>query len=250
MNQSPILRALSSIRKSGVRTLLMGGQACVFYGAAEFSRDLDLLILVDAESLARLRSALADLKAEPIAVPTLDAAHLKRGHAVHFRCRREDVAGLRVDLMSSLRGVDPFEDLWGRRTVIEAAGELVDVLAIEDLVTAKKTQRDKDWPMIRRLVEQDYFGSESRQAQERIEFWLRELRTPELLIEAASANPETAGRISAERPALRAALRKDRPRVVRALDEEEHEERQKDRSYWEPLRRELEEFRRQRRESQ
>jgi hypothetical protein len=25
-----------------VRYLLMGGQACVFYGAAEFSRDLDL----------------------------------------------------------------------------------------------------------------------------------------------------------------------------------------------------------------
>jgi hypothetical protein len=228
----------------------MGGQACVFYGAAEFSRDLDLLILVDAESLSRLRAALADLKAEPIAVPTLDAAHLKRGHAVHFRCWREDVAGLRVDLMSSLRGVDPFEDLWGRRTIIEAAGELVDVLAIEDLVTAKKTQRDKDWPMIRRLVEQDYFGSESRHAPQRSEFWLRELRTPELLIEAASANPETAGRISAERPAVRAALGKDLSRVGQALDEEEHEERRKDRSYWEPLKRELEEFRRQRRESQ
>jgi len=25
--------------------------------------------------------------------------------------------------------------------------------AIEDLVKAKKTQRDKDWPMIRRLIE-------------------------------------------------------------------------------------------------
>jgi hypothetical protein len=30
-----------------VRALLMGGQACVFYGAAEFSRDTDLLILAD-----------------------------------------------------------------------------------------------------------------------------------------------------------------------------------------------------------
>ena len=28
-----------------VRALPMGGQACVFYGAAEFSRDTDLLIL-------------------------------------------------------------------------------------------------------------------------------------------------------------------------------------------------------------
>jgi hypothetical protein len=34
----------------------MGGQACVFYGAAEFSRDLDLLILSDADNLSRIRA--------------------------------------------------------------------------------------------------------------------------------------------------------------------------------------------------
>ena len=39
MSLSPIRKALSSIRKSGVKTLLMGGQACVLYGAAEFSRE-------------------------------------------------------------------------------------------------------------------------------------------------------------------------------------------------------------------
>jgi len=35
-----------------VRALLMGGQACVFYGAAEFSRDTDLLLLSDADNLS------------------------------------------------------------------------------------------------------------------------------------------------------------------------------------------------------
>ena len=30
------------MRAHRVRALLMGGQACVFYGAAEFSRDTDL----------------------------------------------------------------------------------------------------------------------------------------------------------------------------------------------------------------
>src|SRR5882762_3454280 len=101
-----------------VRALLMGGQACVFYGAAEFSRDLDLLILADPENLARLRRGLSDLEAKPVAIPELRAEYLQRGHAVHFRCRREDVAGLRIDLMSSLRGVEPFEDLWVRRTTL------------------------------------------------------------------------------------------------------------------------------------
>jgi len=33
---NPIRRVLSSIREHRVRALLMGGQACVLYGAAEF----------------------------------------------------------------------------------------------------------------------------------------------------------------------------------------------------------------------
>jgi len=57
------------MRAHRVRALLMGGQACVFYGAAEFSRDTDFAILADAANLARLRKALAELEAEPIAVP-------------------------------------------------------------------------------------------------------------------------------------------------------------------------------------
>lgn len=36
---NPILRVLSSMRTHRVRSLLMRGQACVWYGAAEFSRD-------------------------------------------------------------------------------------------------------------------------------------------------------------------------------------------------------------------
>ena len=45
----------------------MGGQACVFYGAAEFSRDTDLAVLADASNLSRLRKARAELQADPIA---------------------------------------------------------------------------------------------------------------------------------------------------------------------------------------
>ncbi len=41
MIPNPIRKVLSSMRAHRVRALLMGGQACVFYGAAEFSRDKD-----------------------------------------------------------------------------------------------------------------------------------------------------------------------------------------------------------------
>jgi len=62
------------MRKSGARTLLMGGQACIFYGAAEFSRDLDLLVLADAMNLSYLARALDTLEAEVIAVPPLEVS--------------------------------------------------------------------------------------------------------------------------------------------------------------------------------
>lgn len=56
MIPNPIRRVLSSIERRRVRALLMGGQACVLYGAAEFSRDTDLAILASPANLARLRS--------------------------------------------------------------------------------------------------------------------------------------------------------------------------------------------------
>jgi hypothetical protein len=247
LNRSPILRALSSMRKSGARTLLMGGQACEFYGAAEFSRDLDLLILSDPGNLGRLRAALADLEAEPIAVPPLDEASLAKGHAAHFRCRGADVAGLRIDLMSRYRGGPEFEDLWRRRTTIEVHGEPIDLLALGDLVNAKKTQRDKDWPMIGRLMERSYFEREEKPSREQIEFWLRELRTPELLVELAEAHPDIAHRMESARQAVAAALTREPEGVALALEAEEREERLKDREFWRPLKLELEQLRRERR---
>jgi hypothetical protein len=145
--------------------------------------------------------------------------------------------------MSSLGGVAGFEELWARRTTIEAVGEPIDLLAMEDLVRAKKTQRDKDWPMIRRLVEQSYFGHSTNATPELVRFWLRELRTPELLVEVACAHPELARAEAGFRPAVQAALSERLDDVSEALEAEEREERRKDREYWAPLKRGLEEFR-------
>src|SRR5208282_606772 len=112
---NPIRKVLSSMRAHRVRALLMGGQACVFYGAAEFSRDTDFAILADAANLARLRRALAGLRAEPIAVPPFELKHLRKGHAIHFRCRHPAAWRMRVDVMSKMRGVEAFAKLWKRR---------------------------------------------------------------------------------------------------------------------------------------
>ena len=122
----------------------MGGQACILYGAAEFSRDIDFAILANEENLNQLKAALDELEASVIAVPPFSLDYLERGHAIHFRCRTPEAEGLRVDVMTKLRGVDDFETLWQRRTTIsEDGGMKYQLMSLPDLVKAKKTQRIK-----------------------------------------------------------------------------------------------------------
>lgn len=232
------------MRAHRVRALLMGGQACVFYGAAEFSRDTDLVIVADAANLARLRKALAELHAAPIAVPPFALKYLRRGHAIHFRCQHPEALRMRVDVMSKMRGVDSFDKLWRRRTTIELPdGTKCDLLALPDLVQAKKTQRDKDWPMIRRLVEAHYFQHHAKPNPAQTRFWFLELRTPELLLALAGRQPVIGRRLVSLRPLLSRALTSQRAELERALGVEELAERELDRRYWLPLRSELEKLR-------
>lgn len=121
-----------------------GGQACVLYGAAEFSRDIDVAVLADDRNLDRLRAALAELQAAPVYVPLLSTEALQRGHACHFRANSAEVDGMRIDVMSVMRGCEPFAQLWARRMRLELPGVgRINVLALEDLVRAKQTQRDE-----------------------------------------------------------------------------------------------------------
>jgi hypothetical protein len=232
------------MRVHRVRALLMGGQACVFYGAAEFSRDTDFAILADAANLARLRKALSDLRAEPIAVPPFELKYLRRGHALHFRCQHPEALRMRVDVMSKMRGVEPFAKLWKRRTTIELPdGTKCDLLSLPDLVQAKKTQRDKDWPMIRRLVEAHYFEHHAKPRTTQIKFWLQELRTPQLLLKVAQACTSLALQLAAKRPSLRHAVSGQLAQLETALSVEEKKLRTEDKAYWLPLLKELESLR-------
>jgi hypothetical protein len=87
---NPIIKVLSMLSCHEVRHLLMGGQACVFYGTAEFSHDCNFVIVADHDNLLRLKGALEELQAECIAVSPFEPQYPERGHAVHFSCRPVD----------------------------------------------------------------------------------------------------------------------------------------------------------------
>jgi len=227
----------------------MGGQACVFYGAAQVSKDIDFLVLAEPDNFVRLQSALATLQADRIAVPPFDPAALARGHAVHFRCSAPGVEGLRVDVMTRLRAMPEFVSLWGRRTMlVDGDGVEYHLLCIPDLVQAKKTQRSKDWPVIELLVTIHYREHTHAVTDERVDFWLREARTPELLVELCRLFPTRAAELAADRPLIRLARGPSLDDLRAALDAEVRAEQARDRDYWEPLRHELEQFRREHRD--
>jgi hypothetical protein len=241
LNQSPIPRVLLTFLKNKVKALLIGGQACIIYGGAEFSRDLDFSLLVTLENIENLKNALEELEAEQIFLPNLSEEVLIRGHACHFRFPKGDPKGVRIDLLGKMREVDDFNFLWHRRKEIEISGlGTVAVISLPDLVKSKKTQRDKDWPMIRRLIEADIYNAPADPPEEQIIFWLSECRTPELLIALVKKYSEPAKRESLQRPLLIQAISGCETEIEKLLHEEEEYERKLDKEYWAPLKKELE----------
>ena len=218
----------------------------MLYGAAEFSRETDLVVLADAENMKRLSEALAELQAECVAVPAFDPVYLDMGLAVYFRCQHPDALNMRVDVMSKLRGVDSFPLLWDRRTTLVIDEQTIEMLSLPDLVQAKKTQRDKDWPMIARLLEANYFSNRNNPSAEQITFWLRELRTTSLLIEAAAQFPDECKQETSGRELLLHAVAANEPELEEALKAEEEKQREADRRYWQPLKAELQRLRKER----
>jgi len=77
-----------------------------------------------------------------------------------------------------------------------------------------------------------------------IEFWLRQARTPELLAELVQRFPAEARAQAERRLLLRLAMRGEVEALRAALDAETRAEQAKDRAYWDPLKAEIEAWRR------
>ena len=110
------------------------------------------------------------------------------------------------------------------------------MLGLEDLVACKKTRCDKDWPMVRRLVDAHYLATSIDPTPERMRFWLRELRTPRFLVDCARRAPELAREVGSEREAtaiaVRVSLGNDADEaIVTGLASEEARERAADEVY-------------------
>ena len=90
--------------------------------------------------------------------------------------------------------------------------------------------------MLNRLVENDMVLT-SRASIKKIKWWLLECRDSDKLV---NKNRKLAKECIAKRPLLKVALKNDIKKLRKSLYREELLEREKDRKYWQPLRKELE----------
>jgi len=134
--------------KRHVQYLLISGQACVLYGASQFTEDTDLWIQPGARNLQAFFRAMAQVKATVYKLtPPIRPTYLRKGHGFHFR-----IGDSYVDVMGKPPRVGEFRSALSRaRRISTEWGNLV-VAAPEDLVLLKRTNRPGDYEAISNLV--------------------------------------------------------------------------------------------------
>jgi hypothetical protein len=253
-----MIQTLKFLSQSPVRFLLISGQATVLYGATEFTEDLDIWVAPDQENLDRLVAALRRLNARvgPL-TPYLTEQNARFGHGFHFLVTEPDGQSWPLDVMGQPPRVGHFDSAFS--DALALLPSLPDLKTIDPmrLVVLKKTDRDRDYSVIARLVELV------------VEDWLpRGMPTPAQMrwacSEARSVGPiMQLWRVpgfrevfdACDRPCLRViagVLRPDEPldedsldRFVAALDEEKRQCQRDSRAYWRRIVDHLKELRRQ-----
>ena len=141
-----LFRALDD---EGVRYLLISGQACVLYGASQFTEDVDLWVEPASWNLRSLLHALARVRAVVYKLtPPLTLTYMRKGHGFHFRIGGD----LFLDVMGRPPRVGGFQKAFSRARSIETDWGTLRVSAPEDLVLLKRTNRPGDYEAISNLV--------------------------------------------------------------------------------------------------
>jgi hypothetical protein len=140
---------LRSLETEGARYLLISGQACVLYGASQFTEDVDLWLQPAARDLAGLLRSLAKVKAVVHKLtPPPSLSLVQRGHGFHFLIPPDTY----LDVMGRPPRVGPFSTALSRARRMKTDWGTLPVVAPEDLVLLKRTNRPSDYEAITNLV--------------------------------------------------------------------------------------------------
>lgn len=149
MNLPPDFKdLLAAFAAEKVDYLLIGGYAVAFHGRPRFTKDIDLWIGPGDENALRAARALTLFGAPPDIIMTLRS--LSSGEILFF-----GVPPARVDILRDVSGVT-FPEADARRVEVEWDGVPVRVLALQDLLAAKRAAgREQDLQDVRILEAMD-----------------------------------------------------------------------------------------------
>lgn len=145
------LRLFHALDDAGVRYLVVGGIAVNLHGINRLTADIDLMVAMDADNLARFVSVARNFEMKPVVPVALedlaDASKvsdwIENKHMRAFGLRPKTRSDPTVDIL-----VQPpvrFEDAYARRVLADVAGLMVPTAAIEDIIRMKSgTGRQKD----------------------------------------------------------------------------------------------------------
>jgi predicted nucleotidyltransferase len=129
---------LESLNSAGVRYLVIGGYAVIYYGYHRATDDIDLWIAIDPENAQRVSAALQDFGGFSSASVKPSMFQVK-GKVYIFG--REPA---RVDILTSPSALD-FEASYAKRNIVEWDGVKVPLIDFEDLKRNKQASgRAKD----------------------------------------------------------------------------------------------------------
>lgn len=142
-----------SFERERVRTLLIGGQAAILYGASHFTQDLDLWVDPAPGNWRAMLRALARVRATVYKLtPPLTPAFVGRGHEFHFLIPQGRRPPAYLDVMGRPPRVGVFRIAAGRAARFRTPWGELRVVGIADLVSLKRTNRPGDYEVISRLV--------------------------------------------------------------------------------------------------
>jgi len=136
---------LKSLNSEGVKYLLLGGYAVIFYGYRRVTDDLDVWIAIDPENTAKVSKVLQRFAGF---APTAVKASMLQEKGKVFIFGREPV---RIDVLTCPSALE-FEECYSRRNVVTLDGIQVSMLSFDDLKRNKLASgREKDLADLRNL---------------------------------------------------------------------------------------------------
>jgi hypothetical protein len=132
---SELVQVCRLLNEAGAQFLVYGGIACLLHGYLRATRDLDLYVGDDPENVARALRALAAWGD--------GAARELRVEEVFDNVVVRICEGFILDLSCQVGGLS-FPEAYRRRRILRILDTDVTVMCRQDLITTKRTFRDKD----------------------------------------------------------------------------------------------------------